>query len=533
MIFKNSNHSSQSSIVTQILVIILFMASIGTTNAQNAFIPYRSGKLWGLADTFGALRIKPVYDTIDRVRFEYFGADTFAHTAITKKGRKFGCLVDGKEVLKPEYDKLRVYAGLIREQDYSVPKKNNYGLNLYTLSGESIIKKVSRVNPLQYSVPHSIRREDFKTIYETIDNRGYKSVFVLDLASQNVDQWLAKGCLDYAFKQTGSQYFMRVRDSLERWQWYKLSVNSELSKISVEKSLKVDFADEIKFEDEELDVVADMDIVEVAYDSDAKMKWKPAEVHQFEITKKGLVQQTLLGKYDRKYRLTTVKPVSESYIENIKTKGCQIRMFANWETNESPHYFSGKGSRDHVFVLNYATSQSKKGSFVLTEQGKLSIDFDSILGFSANGYHMNLHHFLIGKRTEAGNMKFGVVNAKGRWLLKPIYDSIDFNLNSTANLMIASKGGKHLVFKKETFHQMLNSSGYDAITKLNKWGTLGLMNQNKYGYYYRRTWIEPKFKYAVNNTKTICRLKLVEVMDENHQFLGYADFKGIYYFKEE
>lgn len=67
--------------------------------AQDYFVPYRKGKLWGYADVNGKVKVTPVYDSVS---FTYYN---FRWKVF--KNKKVGVINQkGEEVLKPEYDSI-------------------------------------------------------------------------------------------------------------------------------------------------------------------------------------------------------------------------------------------------------------------------------------------------------------------------------------------------------------------------------------------------------------------------------------------
>ena len=141
-----------------IIVIFLFINSLFSQNLKKneLLIPYRDGKLWGLCDTLGVIKVKPFADeTFDfKINDNFSGKYFFRVNNIQKiidnnenvllenkeydsisiqyfnsgievyKKKKVGVVLNGKEIIPCMYDRINE----IQNGSYEVVKNDKYGL---------------------------------------------------------------------------------------------------------------------------------------------------------------------------------------------------------------------------------------------------------------------------------------------------------------------------------------------------------------------------------------------------------------------
>lgn len=87
--------------MNRLLFVLFFLArGFSAARAQNEiYVPYRSGKLWGIADYAGKMIIEPRYDSIAPDKSNFIFLKTF------KEGKQ-GLIINGREVLPNNYDEI-------------------------------------------------------------------------------------------------------------------------------------------------------------------------------------------------------------------------------------------------------------------------------------------------------------------------------------------------------------------------------------------------------------------------------------------
>lgn len=141
-----------------IIFIFLFTNSLFSQNLKKneLLIPYRDGKLWGLCDTLGVVKVKPFADEVldFKINDDFSGKYTFRVNTINKiidnkenvllenkeydsisiqyfnsgievyKKKKVGVVLNGKEIIPCIYDRINE----IQNGSYEVIKNDKYGL---------------------------------------------------------------------------------------------------------------------------------------------------------------------------------------------------------------------------------------------------------------------------------------------------------------------------------------------------------------------------------------------------------------------
>lgn len=114
------------------LIVFLFSIVFSIqTEAQNqtnkVLIPYRDKNLWGLSDTLGNIKIKPIYKEIKDFVIDF--ENDFASRYVVKSNKSYYVIDQNKKVLLPE---LNVYDSIYLNKEYPnhfwVFKKGKVGL---------------------------------------------------------------------------------------------------------------------------------------------------------------------------------------------------------------------------------------------------------------------------------------------------------------------------------------------------------------------------------------------------------------------
>lgn len=111
------------------LLLLFFTTSIFAqkTKINKILIPYRDKNLWGLSDTLGNIKVKPVYKEIKD--FYIDGGSNFLSRYVVKSNKKYYVIDQNKKVLLPEnnvYDSI--YLNKYEPNYFWVYKKDKVGL---------------------------------------------------------------------------------------------------------------------------------------------------------------------------------------------------------------------------------------------------------------------------------------------------------------------------------------------------------------------------------------------------------------------
>jgi len=117
------------------IVILLFTPSLKAQKIPT-LIPYRQGKLWGMADTTGKIIVAPQYDYVEfnsiKKKSKYTLPEGYYYVVIDSL---IG-VISNKEIIPPLHGIIECFDGVIFA---AAPKKNSNPV-FYTMQGKRIIK---------------------------------------------------------------------------------------------------------------------------------------------------------------------------------------------------------------------------------------------------------------------------------------------------------------------------------------------------------------------------------------------------------
>lgn len=196
-----------------ILLLLNFICSAQHT----VYIPYRVGKLFGLSDTAGNIKLKPQYDYIEPVGKDYFKFTMYqsymdttywasGKIEIEKKKRMRTGLLKGTREIIPLSDHRHfsyVKEGLLVGSQESYVSKNS---NFYTLNGKKLLKE--NVEKFRFMKPEGISTaSQFAIFTEHFDQTV--SILIFDTEKQKLKETLLDHVTNFRLdREAGSEKTM-------------------------------------------------------------------------------------------------------------------------------------------------------------------------------------------------------------------------------------------------------------------------------------------------------------------------------------
>jgi hypothetical protein len=163
----------------QILALTILTVSLQSFAQTEILIPYRSGALWGMADTNLNIVVKPQYDSVG-----YRYRDPKGYYTVKKNG-KFGVITKDKVIIPPSLREVSYRYGFIA--DVVKPRNGQEYSNsvYYSRKGHKILEDTIRfMHPLKGMKGHQL--------YNVLGRAGKKSLFVYDKSDHRITNWVYK-----------------------------------------------------------------------------------------------------------------------------------------------------------------------------------------------------------------------------------------------------------------------------------------------------------------------------------------------------
>ncbi|WP_343533529.1 WG repeat-containing protein [Pedobacter sp.] len=482
--------------------------------AQQQFIPYRLGKLWGLADTNGIIKLTPVYDEIEDGGVKKRKSKEVIPFFITRKNKKYGLLIGSKTLLAPLYNRLIIDSLFITEyrKINDDPTVGGSRLIIRNLKGEVLfpdsimqIEKVSSNTRLQHMV------------FQTRANNNRSGAFWYDPEKQVINQWLFKNIAHvFMYEHKGKLFATVYKTEKGGRTYFELPYNTVTQMYDV-KQLSV--------------------MPEVGEGTDALYRGSSGyggmdsgkgNNLMFEkkiiSSPKGWSQVTMTLRYrENKTKYDTLVidlKADTAYLSDYKSG-----RFGVYHTTDN--YWTK--ATDTIYIYQNYLHYSYKGKKGVYVDGRVvPAVYDELIYFKASA--KSKPYFLASKTSSTTNAVYwGVIDEQGVEILPIIYDQIIRPQASNAMWII----------KKDNLYGVTDSEGkfifpvrYDRINPSESFLSFDIVHKGKHGYLdmYKEK-IEPKFPYPVSRKLSIGRYMVFELKDANGKVLGFADPKGFLYFK--
>ena len=498
-------------------ILVLMLIGLFKTHAQSILIPYRSGKLWGLADTLGKVRVLPAYDEITTSVY----LDALVKTQqdapyfyIVRKGNLYGAINRSKVVMPPKYHKLYVDSMFITE-DNSLKNNPTVGGSreiLYNLSGEVLIKDT--VLEIKQVVNPTIGK---KMLFSTLGYKNNSGVFWYDPKIQRIVQWIIKD-VKYAFVTTDKdKLYVMVTKANEPEKRIELVFNPTTNKFEVKPAQIIN---------SNRNVYGNQGPRSNSFFPSTKNNFLLRHI-EFQVKGDAIVKIRKDQRYlERKGNTDTIRyKISFDSAEVIK-----YRQFnrVTWHSTIP---------RDNMELLNKLDSGFEFVSYVIYNKGgKKGLIAENVasgplyndITYFQSGM-INKPFFMVSQTAKAtGKKLWGVIGLNNNIILPCIYDEI-----------IRKEGGGNWILKKDGLYGVADYQGklivpaqYEQVIPNELYSSFNIVDKGKYGFVSSNgSWFKPNFPFKVSRTDTFGNYDVLELTDKNEKVLGYADKKGFLYFK--
>lgn len=500
---------------TSILSLLMLFAFL-TTNAQSPLIPYRIGKLWGLADTTGTIKLTPAYDAIELEQVKKAGSKVSIPFFITQKNKKYGLLQGTTTLLSNKHHRLFIDSVFIKENRQM---ENNHSVGgsrtiVRNLKGTVLFPdSIMEITPAKYSKQPQIMM--FMTF-----GKNCSGAFLYDHKQQIITQWFFQKMSYVALFERQDRLYATVSATEKaKPSFYELIYNVSNKKFDIKQLAALPEArggtSEALYKGRSLE-----------YNGMSGNKGNNLMFEKKLIkTQDSWSQVTMTMRYREKgVKYDTIRLNLQA--DSILLTDFSSGSFGQYHTTDS--YWTKATDTIYTYqnYLRY-TRNGKKGVFV---EGKpVPAFYNDLIYFKSSAAGKPI--FLAAKVSDTDHKTYwGVVDAQGNEVQPVIYDEI-----------IRSKGsGPMWVLKKGNLYGIADNEGklvfpvkYDKIIPGDSFLTFSIVHQGKFGYldmYMNR--IEPKFPYAVNRKLPMTNgYAVFELEDSKGKVLGFADPKGFLYFK--
>lgn len=552
------------------LFLVVFCINVFSILAQEIAIPYRDGNLWGICNETGKILIEPKFD-----KLEFDGSSIYdKHDLLIsyKNGLK-GLLVNGKEILAPNYNFVHASDGFITTSS----NENGNTDDVISFDGVSIFKK-----PIAYIIS-SGRIVGNYNLYHVMHHDLSESLLVFDNKSKKMIQTLYENY--YSISKNGRQtypenYTFMLKKaknddlSSETWDFSKFPFKKTTYNNSVDdetyyveqfvRKAKKNRSENYSggsgnsygtgYSSGSEEVVEEVGIREGRYDdvvisepnnsNSERIKAKTIS-YNYTIKKDKIVLQKTINNVNE-------KPVVEEIQTNFNPKTSQLKSY----------YHSKKEDETTINFSNYLIYKNKnKSAIIFPESAQNVIYFDSITPIIREIQDASFKNkeiiFVVGNKNKNGILKFGLYSNVRNLVSKVIYDEIkqtvlpSYNQISIFQTKINNKfgfiqaDGKTIVMPKYDELKELNSTKYNyekmIQTKVeNQYGLLFLNNNSiifieAFSPYQIqdviKSYPEQSSQILPEQKVMAKRITLLKLKDNAGKFVGYAATNGQLFFK--
>ena len=464
------------------------------SQSEDTYIPYRIGLKWGYSDTLGNIIVTPKYQEVIS-----YGHDKF----IVKNKNRMG-VVNMKDslILEGDYEWINLSEELILTGKYDSNRPCNY--ELHSENGETILKNQSnKIQPFGNLL--IIGSETGFGILSLNENKTKVEKLILDtihtsifpLKSDSILTFIGSSQINYSIKG----------DSL----------------------VKVD-AKTNKSEEGEIEFIAN------------RNNRKEDRLQK----EKRKIWNCYLGEHSSSNgkKLIIIKDIyrGERKVDTLHTEYKSIKIF-----KRSRMRYLKKDSilyaRDGIINKSWAIVENLKNKYgIVNGNGEFIIpcEYDSIRAKEIPQYFKRNRLYYQPYYECMKNEKWGIIDSDNNIKLDFQFDSIVINESNSKNVVflhqgiIVIKNGKYGI--AEIGSKMTIPCEMDLITQKPRRRILNLVKDNLSGAYmfsvYKTEYFKPMFRYEIEKITYVNKFCVARLIDENGNFLGFGDKKGVLYFKE-
>lgn len=536
-----------------------------STYAQELYIPYRDGNLWGISNYAGSEIIAPKFDSLQLNEQDHYDFNLL-HTF--KDGKK-GMVLSGKEVLLPEFKNIfPTYKGFIIAE-YDNDKKSRVILDK---DGNKITE-----NPILSMWLGEKFGSNF--IFHVLNENMKEDFFVWDTKEHKISQYLFKDYYSLSILPNIDTYELNIRykkNETDPLSEVKMTMNynklePHISKNFYERIVKNTNRNRDYFGSSYQETVKQPNVVyEVYRDYDEGVK-APSYTPPPAAPSTGKK-----GSTDSGYQEVNKQPINVGVSYSIENDFPYITYHYNHVKNEkvSKRLKLPRGSKgikvesldglpqkkvgDTIYTYyNYMTFIHKDRNQILINDKKPT-EFETIKVINP-GYHSkyNGQVFLLGNKKN-GKMKYRLINNQQQMIFPDEFDEVIFNdsfaSNNYSNWTVIKDGkygvvnplGKYIL--QPVYDEIINKKvtyGSGGFLQLKKDGKYGLLKPVIPYDSTENNLVEPVFPYPIRNVLMSYPYRssqydsvgipqgtmMIVLEDEKGKLLGYANKQGQLYFK--
>jgi hypothetical protein len=542
----------------KLLFVGLILLSLFPLKAQKhqQLIPYRKGKLWGMADTTGKIIVAPKYDYVEFNSLKKKSKFTLPEGYYYVVKDSLIGIISNKEIIPPVHGIIECFEGVLLG---AAPNKNSNPV-FYSLEGKLVIKDPCTIEQAIWSFENPKTGKPEVIFIKCIQPDKHKGIFCYYVNEPTKSGWLYKDCISIRYSVSRSDQtilFERKGKEDPNNEYVQTFIYDLATKVFMEKYLSTNPKIESQHGSGESGYVGsgtgrEVDsYMSISVDKDISEEHEPSEKFttqtiskSFEIKNDSLFCRYMYGEFrggrtPQFIRNPVILPEGSS-------KPKILKYFSYVTLTEG----NTRLSRSNAVIFN---CKGKKG--LLTDEKLEPVYHDSILLFSAA--QKGLHHFLVGDKASDGSWRLGTIDESGKSHLPQDFEQIINFENTPANAMLTAPF-MYLMAKKDKQWGLVNADNeiqlpftYDSIFLAKKYGAtdcMVLMKNGKYGLFfdrehnsekrYPRQLFEPQFDYQprqifhINREKSTADYFLMLLVDEKGNPMGYVDEHGRKFFKD-
>lgn len=498
------------------ILFLLIISGVCASQAQSVLVPYRSGKLWGLADTNGVVVKTPEYDIVEAnyIKPASKPMDFLTPFFVVKSGEKYGVLKGTEVILKPEFNRLHIDSTFLIElntiNDVPAYTSNRYVVRNFkgeVLFTDSLLSIEALKNPKNSS----------HLLYKTWGHSQNSGMFWYDAEKQEIIQWIIQGKYnnDAVTNSKNGNIIVYVKASeKENMQMFELLYNSEKYQYDLIR----------KYEDNVPDRTA---TEEVLYSG----RYIPGSTKYFTKKVSFVNKDSTLYRIQNK-RFSTEKNVQRDTITlNIKADSIRIKNYVRWNSISHHKYdnYSSTENKDKFVGVNFLTYHRNGKIGAVVDSVNIPPLYDDFIYLNTN---TPLPYFIVSMQFSNGLKKWGVINADHKIVIPVDYEEI-----------IMNEGSYNWIVKRNRKYGMVNKLGkqvlpvkYDQIILNENTFSYKLVAEGKYGYYSPGVeWLcEPVFPYPykVERGVSMGNYLVFSLIDDREEYVGFGNNRGVLFFED-
>ncbi|MFM2285143.1 MAG: hypothetical protein RLZZ543_640 [Bacteroidota bacterium] len=521
---------------------------------QRQLIPYRQGKLWGMADTTGKIIVAPKYDYVEfnsiKKKTKYTLPEGYYYVV---KDSLIG-IISNKEIIPPVHGIIECFDGILLG---AAPNKNSNPV-FYNMDGKLVIKDPCTIEQAIWSYENPNTGKPEVVFIKCTQPDKLKAIFCYYLNEPSKSGWLYKDCISirYSVSKSDQTILFELKRKEEPQTEYIQTLTYDLAqKVFMEKYLSTNPKEGSGYGRSESGDVGsgsgysgEREYISTIGSEQQEPSENTSAIQtinkSFEIKNDTLFCRYSYGDYRSGRAPQFVRnPIQ---LPEGSTKPEVLKYFSYVTLTEG----NTRLSRSNAVLFNY---KGKKG--LLTDEKFEPVYYDSILLFSAA--QRGLHHFLVGDKTSDGSWRLGTIDEKGQTHLPQNFEQIINFENTPANASLTAPF-MYLLAKKDNQWGIVNANNelqlpfaYDSIYLARKSGATDCMvlkKNGKYGLYfdrehntdkrYPRQLFEPQFDYQpravyhLKREKSTANYFLMLLVDEKGTPMGYVDEHGRKFWKD-